>query len=167
MDRATYLIALGSNRRHLRFGGPAAVLRAAVTAMADEGLKIVRVSRLYATPALGPAGRDFVNGAALVECGMRPPELLGLLKRLEHAFGRRAARRWGPRVLDLDVILWSEGAWPSRLRWRAARHLAIPHRAMATRNFVLKPARDIAPSWRNPINGRSVRQLAARLQSRH
>lgn len=167
MARTTYLIALGSNRRHVRYGAPAAVLRAAVTAMADEGLKILRVSRFYGTPALGPAGRDFVNGAALVKCGLQPPELLKLLKRLERAFGRRPARRWGPRVLDLDVILWSKGAWPGRLRWRAARHLAIPHRAMAARAFVLKPARDVAPRWRNPIDGRSVRQLAARLQSRH
>ena len=163
MSRSTYLIALGSNRPHVRHGGPDAVVRAAVRAMTKKGMKLKRLSGIHHTRALGPAGRDFANAAALVKSHLGPPELLRKLKKIERKFGRRSVRRWGPRVLDLDIILWSGGAWPSRLRWKATRHLAVPHRAMAARVFVLAPAAEIAPRWRHPLNGLSVRQMLARL----
>src|SRR3546814_21102267 len=74
--------------------------------------------------------RDFANAAALVKSHLGPPELLRKLKKIERKFGRRSVRRWGPRVLDLDIILWSGGAWPSRLRWSAG---ASPERATCFR----------------------------------
>ncbi len=168
MHRTSYLIALGSNRRHVRHGGPAGVVRAAVRALEDAGLKIIRVSAIRRTPALGPAGRDFANAAAWIESSLEPPELLDAIKKIERAFGRRASRRWGARVLDLDIVLWSQGTWPDRRRWRSARRLAVPHRAMAERRFVLDPAAEIAPDWRHAVHGLRVRHLAARLrQSKH
>src|SRR3546814_5538096 len=83
MSRSTYLIALGSNRRHVRHGGPDAVVRAAVRAMAKKGMKLKRLSGIHRTRALGPAGRDFANAAALVKSHLGPPELLRKLKKIE------------------------------------------------------------------------------------
>ncbi|RVT90847.1 2-amino-4-hydroxy-6-hydroxymethyldihydropteridine diphosphokinase [Sphingomonas crocodyli] len=137
----TYAIALGSNRRHGRHGAPAAVLRAAIAALEVEGVAIIVTSPILATPALGPAGRAFANAALLAETPLDPPQLLALFKRIERSFGRRRGRRWGPRVLDLDIILWSGGAFRSR-------RLSIPHRETAKRAFVLKPLATIASHWR-------------------
>ncbi|MEA3011156.1 MAG: 2-amino-4-hydroxy-6-hydroxymethyldihydropteridine diphosphokinase [Sphingomonadales bacterium] len=111
------------------------------------------------TPALGPAGRGFANAVALVESDLSPPDLLDRLKQVERDFGRRAGRRWGPRVLDLDIILWSQGAW-------AGDGLTVPHPEFRIRDFVLQPLADVAPAWRDPITGATVRQLRHRLARR-
>lgn len=158
MARTSYAIALGSNRPS-RHGGPAATLRAALAALAP-----VRVSRIRATPALGPAGRSFANAVAIVESKLAPDELLDDLKALERAFGRRPGLRWGPRVLDLDIVLWSEGPWggPGPI---------VPHPEFRKRGFVLEPLAELVPDWRDPVTWLSVRQLRARqgrqLRQRH
>jgi 2-amino-4-hydroxy-6-hydroxymethyldihydropteridine diphosphokinase len=151
MATTSYAIALGSNRRS-RHGSPAATLRAALAAIG--GVKAV--STIRNTPALGPAGRSFANAVAIVENRLAPDALLAELKEIERAFGRRPGRRWGPRVLDLDIILWSGGAWggPGPI---------VPHPAFRGRAFVLRPLVEIAPSWRDPIGGATMRQLLARL----
>jgi 2-amino-4-hydroxy-6-hydroxymethyldihydropteridine diphosphokinase len=151
MATTSYAIALGSNRRS-RHGSPTATLRAALAAIG--GVKAV--STIRTTPALGPAGRSFANGAAIVESRLDPPALLAELKGIERAFGRRAGRRWGARVLDLDIILWSRGAWNGP-------GPTIPHPAFRTRDFVLRPLAEIASGWRDPLSGATVRQLLARL----
>lgn len=151
-----YAIALGSNRRHGRHGAPAAVIRAAAAAIEDGGTRLIRLSPILATPALGPAGRSFANAAALIESPLDPPALLARLKAVERAFGRRRGRRWGPRVIDLDIILWSGGRWQDR-------RLSIPHAAFRIRDFVLRPLAAIAPGWRDPVTALSVAQIRARL----
>jgi 2-amino-4-hydroxy-6-hydroxymethyldihydropteridine diphosphokinase len=150
MAKTSYAIALGSNRRSGR-GSPEATLRAALAE-----LRPAAVSRIHATPALGPAGRGFANAVAIVESRLEPDELLDQLKALERAFGRRPGRRWGPRVLDLDIILWSEGPWdgPGPI---------VPHPEFRNRAFVLKPLAELAPDWRDPVSGLTVRQLLFRL----
>ena len=148
-----YAIALGSNRRG-RHGAPARIVRAAAAAIGASRLSTVRLS-----PALGPAGRAFANAAAIVESDLDPPGLLARLKTVERDFGRRAGRRWGPRVLDLDIILWSEGAW-------AAEGLIVPHPEFRGRRFVLEPLAELAPGWRDPVTGATMRQLLARLARR-
>jgi 2-amino-4-hydroxy-6-hydroxymethyldihydropteridine diphosphokinase len=151
MARTSYAIALGSNRRS-RHGSPEATLRAALAAITGVGA----VSRIRSTPALGPAGRSFANAAAIVETKLDPEALLAELKAIERDFGRRPGRRWGPRVLDLDIILWSGGAW-------AGPGPIVPHQAFRSRAFVLQPLAEIAPNWRDPIRGATMRQLLARL----
>lgn len=153
MALTSYAIALGSNRRG-RHGPPAATVRAAAGAI---GAKILSKVRL--TPALGPAGRGFANAVALVESELDPPALLAELKRVEREFGRRGGRRWGPRVLDLDLVLWSGGPW-------AADGLIVPHPEFRRRRFVLEPLAEIAPHWRDPITCATVRQLLHRLGRR-
>ncbi len=155
MARTSYAIALGSNRRHGHHGAPANVVRAAIESIAGLGDVKAR-SKIRATPALGPAGRSFANAMILLETRFEPDELLEDLKRIEYEFGRRGGRRWGPRILDLDIILWSEGFWggPGPI---------IPHPEMRRRRFVLEPLADIAPDWRDPQGGFRIRHLLHRL----
>lgn len=144
-----YVVALGSNRRG-RHGAPEAELRAALAAIGG----VVKASPIIATAPLGPSRRRFANAAALVESSESPPDLLARLKRIERDFGRRRGRRWDSRVIDLDIILWSGGAW-------ASSGLTIPHPQFRRRGFVLQPLNAIVSGWRDPLTGRTIRQLAA------
>lgn len=157
MDRTSYAVALGSNRRHGRHGAPSSVVAAAVGALGDAGLTISARSAIHLTPAFGGAGRSFANAAVILETALEPGELLDLLKDVEARFGRRPGRRWGARVLDLDILLWSGGIY-------AAQALVVPHDALSARDFVLGPLVEIAPDWRHPLSHRTVRQLRACLR---
>ncbi|WP_294312817.1 2-amino-4-hydroxy-6-hydroxymethyldihydropteridine diphosphokinase [uncultured Sphingomonas sp.] len=148
MATAIYAIGIGSNRRG-RHGGPADEVRAAIAAIGG----VVATSPIIATAPLGPSIRRFANAAILIESDEAPPMLLVRLKRIEAAFGRRRGRRWGARVIDLDILLWSGGVWQSD-------GLTVPHAALADRAFVLAPLRHIAPGWRVPGAMRTIRQLA-------
>lgn len=154
MPRSSYAVALGSNRRHGRHGAPSAVVGAAAEAL-DELGKVEALSTISATHALGPAGRGFANAVAILATDLGPDGLLDALKRIERNFGRRGGRRWGPRVLDLDIILWSEGMWGGGP--------TIPHPAFRGRRFVLAPLAEIAADWRDPLTNLTVRQLLHRL----
>lgn len=133
------------------------MLAAAVKAMEGAGLMVEAVSRIMVSAPLGPSLRRYANGAALVRTRLAPPDLLGLLKRIERDFGRRArGQRWTARVLDLDIVLWSGGPW-------ASPGLTVPHIALRQRIFVLRPASAIAPDWRDPLTGLTLRHLEARL----
>ena len=152
---STYLVALGSNRRHHLYGRPREVVHAAMEELSALGTVSAR-SPILSTDPLGPAQRRFANAACVIESEYDPPAMLAGLKRLEREFGRRGARRWGDRVLDCDVVLWSGGLWQDRM-------LSIPHPEFRERDFVLAPASAIAPTWRDPIGGLTLRQLNARL----
>ena len=158
MAQATHLyaIAIGSNRPHGRYGRPAAVVEIAIARL-DEDFGLFDASPIVLNAATGGAGRDFANAVALVESGLEPSEMLRRLKTLERDFGRRPGKRWGPRVLDLDIVLWSGGK-------HQARRLNIPHPQLPKREFVLQPLASIAPGWR--IGAFSVRHLAHRLARR-
>ena len=156
MPRATHLyaIAIGSNRPHGRYGRPVAVVEAAIARL-ERQFVLFDSSPILINRALGPAGRDFANAVALIESELSPPALLDRLKTMEHEFGRRRGKRWGPRVLDLDIAAWTGGRWRSR-------RLTIPHRGLRERAFVLGPLAAIAPQW--PLEcWLTARHLAARL----
>lgn len=155
MDEQRYLIALGSNVRHVRHGAPEHVLRAAVGHLPGT---VVALAPTITSAPLGPSRRRYANSAAVLRTALLPEALLARLKELEHEFGRRnGGQRWGSRVLDLDIVLWSGGTW-------ASPGLTIPHPAFRVRSFVLGPAAAIVPGWRDPLSGLSVRQLLARLK---
>ena len=158
MSGATHLyaVAIGSNRPHGRFGRPPQVVEAAIARL-DEQFGLFDASQIILNPAHGGAGRDFANAVAIVESSLGPADMLQNLKQLEREFGRRPGRRWAPRVLDLDLVLWSGGKFRSR-------QLIVPHKALASRDFVLQPLAAIAPNW--PIGASRVRHLAARLARR-
>ena len=153
MGTTSYAIALGSNRPG-RHGPPAREVAAALAALGP-----VRASPILHTPPLGPSNRRYANAVAIIESAEEPPALLRRLKAIERGFGRRAGRRWGARVIDLDILLWSQGAW-------CGPGLIIPHPQFRTRGFVLDPLVRIAPGWRDPLSGLTIRQLQTRLRKR-
>lgn len=148
MPATTYAIALGSNV-YSRHGAPERTLAAALAAVGG----VLAASPVIRSEPLGPSRRRYANAIALIASDEPPPRLLARLKRIERAFGRRPGRTWGARVIDLDIVLWSEGVWRSA-------GLTVPHRAFRTRAFVLDPLARLAPRWRDPVTGRTVRQLA-------
>ncbi len=150
----TYVIAIGSNRRG-RHGSPTAEVYAAIAALSG----VVAVSPVLASAPLGPSHRRFANAVVLVESAALPPALLARCKAIERAFGRRRGMRWGARVIDLDLILWSGGVWRSP-------GLVLPHVAFRARSFVLEPLLAVAPGWRDPLTGLTVRHHHARLTRR-
>jgi 2-amino-4-hydroxy-6-hydroxymethyldihydropteridine diphosphokinase len=152
-----YLLALGSNVPHPRHGRPAAVLRAAFAALDTGDVVLEAASPILTSAPLGPSRRRYANAAALVRTPLAPQALLAHLKALEAGFGRRrTGQRWSARVLDLDIVLWSGG----RL---VAKGLTIPHIHFRERAFVLVPGRHIAPHWRDPHTGLTLRHLTTRL----
>ena len=155
MTRSTYVVGIGSNRRG-RHGSPTAEVAAALAALPG---RLVVFASIIVTAPLGPSIRRFANTVAVIESDCAPGDLLRRLKAIERAFGRRRGQRWGARVIDLDILLWSGGSW-------AEPGLIIPHAALRTRDFVLGPLVRIVPGWRDPISGLTMRQLNARLTSR-
>ena len=155
MAETSYLIGLGSNR--YRGGPPRRVISRAIDTLTAQDIKIIGRSPIITTPPLGPGKRHYANAAILVQTDLEPGELLALCKSMEARFGRRAGQRWGDRVLDLDLLLWSGGCWSDPV-------LTLPHPALAEREFVLGPLVKIAPNWRHPINGLTIRQLYRHVQ---
>jgi 2-amino-4-hydroxy-6-hydroxymethyldihydropteridine diphosphokinase len=151
--RTSYIIALGSNRPHGRHGAPERTVRAALT---EIGLPLITFSRIIQSRPIGPSQRVYANAVALIETDLTPPALLDYLKAVERDMGRRAGQRWGARVIDLDIILWSGGCWESP-------GLTVPHPEFRHRSFVIDPLSTIAFAWRDPVTGLSIGQLKARL----
>ncbi len=121
----------------------------------DLSFELFAVSPIVINPAIGGAGREFANALALVVTGSDPETMLVALKAIERDFGRRPGKRWGARVLDLDIIAWSGGRYRSRI-------LIVPHPRLTKRDFVIGPLRAIAPDWRI-LGALTARHLAARL----
>ena len=152
-----YAVAIGSNRRHVRFGRPTGVVAAAIAHL-DAAFELFDASPIMLSKAAHGAGRDFANAVALVTSVIEPLAMLAVLKDMERDFGRRPGRRWGSRVLDLDILAWSGG----RVR---SRRLTIPHPRLAARAFAIGPLATIAPDWRL-IGSLTARHLATRLARR-
>ncbi len=156
-----YVIALGSNQWHHRYGPPRKLISSAVATLARQ-MEIVARSRVISSAPVGPSQRDYANAAILVETPCAPEDLLAQIKAIERDFGRKmTGQPWRARTLDLDIILWSGGVW-------AGDTLIIPHTDFRERRFVLGPLAEIAPAWRDPISGLNVAHLKARLdRNRH
>ena len=155
-----YAIAIGSNRPHGRYGRPPQVVETAIARL-DQDFGLFDASPIVLNRAVGGAGRDFANAVALVESDLEPPEMLRALKAVEREFGRRRARRWAARVLDLDIVDWSGGQWRSR-------SLNVPHSAASKRAFVIEPLAAIAPGWalEGPLTARHLAHRLARSRPR-
>lgn len=157
MPETRFLIALGSNQRHVRHGAPRRVLSAALAELDQQGLRVVKHSKTLTSRPVGPSNRSYANAAAIIKTELQPRDLLSLLKFIESRFGTRRGQAWSQRVLDLDIILWSEGPFSAN-----DPPLTIPHPMMRERPFVLQPAAEIAPDWRDPLSGLTIAQIASR-----
>lgn len=146
-------IGLGSNLGHRR-----ATLERAVRWMdAVDGLKVLACSDWRETPPLGPPQPAYLNGAVRAATTLAPFELLGVLRRLEVAAGRVRRERWGPRTLDLDLLLYADRAF-------SARGLVVPHPRLAQRRFVLEPLCDLDPEIVHPVLDRPLSELLEALR---
>ena len=157
MAATTFLIGLGGNRRHGRHGSPDATLAFALDRIAERIGTVVAVAPTVGSSPVGPGGRRYANAAALIRTALGPAALLAALKAIEAEFGRRRGRRWGARVLDLDILAWQSGGY-------RRRDLAIPHPRLLERDFALRPASTIAPDWRLPRRSGRLRHRLARLR---
>lgn len=152
-----YALSMGSNQPLSRALPPARLLDAAIARLATFQIRVLAMSPVIQTAPLGPSRRRFANLALTIETRIGPLPLLRLVKRIEAELGRRTGRRWGARTIDIDLLLWSGG------RFRG-RRLTIPHPALRHRDFVLTPLQQVAPLWRDPASGLTMRHLHARLR---
>jgi 2-amino-4-hydroxy-6-hydroxymethyldihydropteridine diphosphokinase len=155
-------IALGSNL-HSRFGSPTDNLLEALRRLADLG-HVTAVSTFHSTEPVGYTAQPrFVNAAALLETDVSPLDLLRGMLAIEHSMGRdrAAAPPKGPRVIDLDLLLYKSAEGDLVLDDPA---LTLPHPALHERRFVLAPLAEIAPNWQHPTLHRSVQQLLKTVQ---
>jgi 2-amino-4-hydroxy-6-hydroxymethyldihydropteridine diphosphokinase len=132
------------------------LVKQAMARLDRKGIRLVAASPIVRSRPLGPSLRDYANAVALVRTRLPPEALLARLHAIEAKLGRRRARRWGSRTMDLDIVLWEGGR-------HASPTLTIPHPALATRAFVLRPLTSVAPRWPVPPMGRTPRHLSARL----
>jgi 2-amino-4-hydroxy-6-hydroxymethyldihydropteridine diphosphokinase len=154
---ATIYLGLGAN-----LGDRRANLEAALAALrAHPRVRLTAVSSFIDTPPMGgpPGQPTYLNGAARIETDLEPADLLAELKRIERSLGRRDGPRWGPRPCDLDILLYGD-------RVVDDPDLIIPHLGLRERRFVLEPLCEIAPEAIDPLTGRTVRELLARLERR-
>lgn len=152
------LIGLGANLASAEFGAPPRSLEAALSLIAERGVRIVARSRWYRSAPVPPSDQPwFVNGVVAVETALEPAALLDVLHGVEARFGRVRQERNAARVLDLDLL-----AYDGRLSAEGETPI-LPHPRLHERAFVLRPLGEIAPDWRHPRFGRTVSALIAAL----
>lgn len=148
------IIGLGAN-----LGDPPAAFATALDDLGSEAT-VDRCSRLWTTRPVGPDQADFLNAAAFIRWRGSPHDLLRRCRELEERAGRVRSdeQRWGPRLLDLDLLMARD------LVWRSPR-LVVPHPRFLERAFALVPAAEVAPDWVHPTTGRTLAGLADEVRS--
>jgi 2-amino-4-hydroxy-6-hydroxymethyldihydropteridine diphosphokinase len=148
MDHTIYL-SLGSN-----LGDRAANLKQAIASLPPQ-MAVKGRSKVYETPPWGYTEQDaFLNQVVVATTYLEPETLLKHLKRLEVALGRKATFRYGPRLIDLDILFYDDLVMETP-------SLTIPHPHLQERGFVLLPLMDIAPDHVHPVTKRSIREMIA------
>lgn len=148
MDHTVYL-SLGTN-----IGNRASNLKEAISSLAPQ-MEVKAKSSMYETPPWGYTEQEnFLNQVIKVKTYLEPLPLLKHIKRLEVALGRKATFKYGPRLIDIDILFYDQLVLETPL-------LAIPHPYVHERGFVLLPMMDIAPDLVHPVNGKSIREMMA------
>ncbi|HUK63483.1 MAG TPA: 2-amino-4-hydroxy-6-hydroxymethyldihydropteridine diphosphokinase [Dongiaceae bacterium] len=136
-------------------------VRAALDALAAlPDTTLTRASSLYDTePVGGPDQPDFLNAVAELDTDLAPRQLFWNLMRIERQLGRVRTVRWGPRTIDLDLLL--AGDWVI-----SEPDLQVPHPELVRRSFVLVPLVELDPMLRHPVSGETLLQILSRLETR-
>ncbi len=151
------LLGLGAN-----LGDRAAALNAAIEALSDaRGIAVIRRSTVIETSPVGGAADQppYLNAAVVVETQLSPESLLAKLHEIEASLGRRRDIHWGPRTIDLDLLLYDQQVVESPT-------LTIPHPRMSFRRFVLEPAVEVGGDWQHPISKTTLLELLATLHAK-
>ena len=145
-------IGIGSN-----LGDREGNCKQALRLLQANGILIKKQSQMYETEPWGVKDQPkFLNMAVEVETDKKPEELLRVLKEIEKEIGRKETVKWGPRVIDLDIIFYDDLILKTET-------LEIPHPLLHERDFVLKPLCEIAPDKKYPVTGKTVKEMAASL----
>lgn len=148
-------IGLGSN-----IGNKIEACLKAIELLASAG-RVTRASSLYCTEPVGYAEQeDFVNAVVEIETALSATELLKACQSIEDRLGRRRTVRWGPRTMDLDILLYGDAVLETP-------ELSIPHPLMASRRFVLVPLCEIAPHALHPRLKKKATELLGELKDTH
>ncbi len=131
----------------------------AIELLEKSGIIIKKRSSMYETEPWGVKDQpDFINMALEIETDLNPKELLRILKNIEREMGRSESFRWGPRCVDLDILLFNEIVLKEN-------ELEIPHPSMHERSFVLKPLSEIAPDRIHPVLKKKILDLLRDLRN--
>jgi len=149
------VIGLGSN-----LGERDKNIRTALEKMQEKGIELLRVSSVLETEPYGYTNQPkFLNAVCLVETNLTPDQLLDVLLEIEKEIGRVRERKWGPRIIDLDIIFYEDLVLESE-------RLIVPHPDMHNRWFVLAPLAEICPDYVHPKLKKTVRELLQELTRR-
>ncbi len=131
----------------------------AISLLEENDLKIRKCSSMHETEAWGVKDQPrFINMAVEAETDVSPEELLTLIKRIESDMGRLPEKKWGPRLIDIDILMYDNIVMNGG-------DLSIPHPLMHERKFVLVPLSEIAPQKVHPVLRRTIRELLGRIAS--
>lgn len=151
---AIVYIGIGSN-----IGDREANCLNAIERLKDKGIAVKKVSSMYETEPWGLKEQPrFINIAVEVETKLSPEELLNTLKAMEKEMGRKGAVKWGPRIIDLDILFYDDIVIDME-------HLQIPHLLLHERDFILLPLSEIAPDKVHPVLKKTVAQLMEELHA--
>ena len=152
----TVYLGLGSN-----MGAKITNIKNAVEAIgAIEGIRVIKTSSLYATEPWGKKDQEgFINAAVEIVTSLTPGQLLERLQEIEIKMGRQPSEKWGPRIIDIDILLFGDEVLESR-------KLTVPHPHMRNRLFVLIPLEEINSAIRFPDDGMDIKEVLARVIDR-
>ena len=146
-------IAFGSN-----IGDRGAAIEEALNLIEQNEMKIVKKSKIYETEPYGYVDQpSFLNGAVEVETNLSCRDVLERLLSIENQIGRVREFKWGPRIIDLDIIFYNNEIFDEE-------DLKVPHPDMQSRDFVLKPLNDLCPDYVHPVLGKTIGELLGELR---